>query len=142
MIMETISKLRQAFNFHGLKSKALALTIEHAPCCILSAAAGFIGIPLLNHNPPIELAFAIVGAFAGEYIGHRWLHPKHQTPDTLKGAVMRYSIALAIGLAIWGIHQKLFHHPHDHEHEKHNHKHECEHPYYRLQSGTITPICP
>jgi len=38
------------FNLASLKSKGTALIIEHAPCCILSFAAGSLGVSILNHN--------------------------------------------------------------------------------------------
>jgi hypothetical protein len=55
--------LHSHFSLASVKTKGLTLAIEHAPCCLLSFAAGFIGIAALNHNPVIELGFAIGGAF-------------------------------------------------------------------------------
>lgn len=91
-----------------LKAQSLALVIEHAPCCLLTAIAATIGLPLLNHNPIIELGFAIGGAMIGEYVGHRYIL-RHTCPETRHHTLQRYAIALAIGLITWGLHQILFH---------------------------------
>lgn len=119
--------LRQHFNLRSIKTKGLTLLIEHGPCCILSAAAGFIGVHGLAHNPMLELGFAVGGAFAGEYIGHRLFHKGHdhekQGTAPWKGKVRRYALALTFGLASWGVHQQLFH-KHDHDHDTcHGHDH-------------------
>jgi hypothetical protein len=90
------------------RARGLALMIEHAPCCLLTAIAATIGLPLLNHNPVIELGFAIGGAMIGEYVGHRYIL-RHTCPETHAHTVQRYAIALAIGLITWGLHQILFH---------------------------------
>lgn len=116
----TIQKPRllpAALNWRQVKTKSIAFIIEHSPCCLLSFAAGFIGLPMLYHNPRIELAFAIFGAVFGEWLGHRLFH-KHDSchHDTcIRGTLRRYAISLLIGLASWGLHQQLFHHRHDHE---------------------------
>lgn len=107
--------------------KATALVAEHVPCCGASFAAGFLphaqifGFELhtLNHNPILEFGMMVTTAVGFEYLAHKRLcrnigavtgvdthFKKH---DKLK----RYGIALSIGLASWGIHQKLFHHHHD-----------------------------
>ena len=132
-------KLSSYFNYNSFKTKGLTLLIEHAPCCILSFAAGFIGISALNHNPVLELGFAMGGAIIGEYVGHKFFVKSHTHKGTgLKSFTKRYSVALAFGLASWGVHQALFHehqdpierewqfHHHDHDH-KHDHPH--FHPY-------------
>ena len=100
-------------NTIGAKSKhlgarALALIIEHTPCCLLTILAASIGLPLLRHNPLIEFGFAIGGALVGEYIGHRYIL-RHTHPETPAHKRQRYMIALAIGLTTWAIHQILFH---------------------------------
>jgi hypothetical protein len=110
---DTPQSLRLPFSLSAVKTKGLTLAIEHAPCCILSFAAGFIGLPMLTHNPVIELGFAVGGAVAGEHIGHR-LFSKHTHGSGLGSAVKRYGIALAFGLASWGAHQALFHDHHPH----------------------------
>lgn len=118
MTMEKTSFLPASFSARNLKSKSIAFLIEHSPCCLLSFAAGFVGLPMLYHNPRIELAFAIVGAVLGEYLGHRWFHKDgschHET--CIRGVMRRYAFSLLIGLASWGLHQKLFHHAHDDDH--------------------------
>lgn len=111
--MEKTSRLPAAFNMKNMKKKSIAFLIEHSPCCILSFAAGFIGLPMLAHNPPIELCFAIFGAIIGEYIGHRIFH-KHDSCShdaCARAVIRRYGLSLLIGLASWGAHQTLFHHP-------------------------------
>jgi len=104
--------------------------IEHAPCCILSFAAGFIGLPILNHNPIVELGFAFGGAVAGEYIGHKYFVKNHTHKPGWKSTVRRYGLSLVFGLASWGVHQAVFHdHAHDHTHshalEQQLPAHEC-----------------
>ncbi len=91
-----------------LKAQTLALTIEHAPCCLLTAVAASIGLPLLRHNPLIELGFAMGGALIGEFVGHRYIL-RHTHCETVRHVWQRYLIALAIGLITWGLHQILFH---------------------------------
>ncbi|MES2729627.1 MAG: hypothetical protein V4621_05970 [Pseudomonadota bacterium] len=91
-----------------IKSRSLALLIEHMPCCLLTAVAASVGLPLLRHNPPLEFAFAIGGAMIGEFIGHRYIL-QHDHPETKAHRGQRYMIALAIGLITWGLHQLLFH---------------------------------
>lgn len=125
--------LRQHFNLRSLKTKGLTLLIEHGPCCILSAAAGFIGVHGLAHNPMLELGFAVGGAFAGEYIGHRLFHKgKDHGGGRWQGA-RRYALALAFGLASWGVHQKVFH-KHDHDHGT-CHGHDHTHVHAAVASG-------
>lgn len=96
------------------KSKLISLCIEHLPCCLLSAMAGFLSIPWFNHNPLIELGFAVGGALIGEYIGHR-IFCAHDHKQTARKTLLRYAFALAIGIASWGVHQVLFH-----DHSGHN----------------------
>lgn len=122
-----LPSLKTHFNLRSLKTKGLTLLIEHLPCCILSVAAGFIGLPLLNHNPVIELGFAIGGAITGEYVGHKYFL-KHKHPETTMHQFRRYGLSLLFGLASWGLHQKLFHHHHD---EDHHHKEHHDHAQYR-----------
>ena len=102
------------FNLSAIKTKGLTLLIEHAPCCILSFAAGFVGIAAINHNPILELSFALGGALVGEHIGHKYFSKKHEHKG-LASNIKRYSIALAFGIASWGVHQALFH---DHDHQQ------------------------
>ena len=120
--------LKRAFNMSSIKTKALTLLIEHGPCCIFTAVAGFAGLPFLNHNPVLEFGFAMGGAVLGEYIGHRIFHNKghqhHNVPH-----YKRYGLALMFGIASWGAHQILLHdhsahahEPHEiHRHDKHDH---------------------
>ncbi|MCS5596320.1 MAG: hypothetical protein VYC19_11380 [Pseudomonadota bacterium] len=124
--------LRSHFSFASAKSKALTLAIEHAPCCLLSFAAGFVGIAALNHNPLIELGFAIGGAFIGDHVSHRYFNKNCQTSQTKWGRAKRYSLTLCFGLASWGAHQMLFHD--DHVHHDHmtppahvEEVHDCHH---------------
>lgn len=115
------------FNINALKSKALTLVIEHAPCCILSLAAASVGLPFLNHNPAIELGFALGGAVIGEHIGHKYLIKNHTHADGWKSHVKRYGFALAFGVASWGVHQTFFHdHKHDENSPAHT-THSCDH---------------
>jgi hypothetical protein len=113
-----LTSVRFQFNINSIKTKGLTLLIEHSPCCLLAFAAGFLGLPLLNHNPAIELGFAVAGAFIGEYIGHNYLFKKscqsHSHDEGLKGRMKRYGLALAFGLASWGLHQAFLHEPADH----------------------------
>lgn len=118
----------------ALKTKGLTLLIEHGPCCILSLAAGFIGISAFNHNPALELAFAFGGAIAGEYIGHKLFDKKHTHKPGWKSKAKRYGLALVFGLASWSVHQAVFHNKED-DHHTHSHtiatpqteQHSCDH---------------
>ena len=120
--------LKNAFNLRSMGTKALTLTIEHAPCCILSFAAGFVGLPLLNHNPTIELGFALGGAVIGEHIGHKLFSKNHSHGHGWGSKIKRYGLALSFGVASWGVHQTFFH---DHQNHDNTHSHEihdCNHP--------------
>jgi hypothetical protein len=103
--------VKMIFNLRALSGKGIALVLEHLPCCLLSLAAASVGIPFLNHNTYLELGFAIGGAIAGEYIGHRYIFNKHCHGHKSAPAWRRYAIALAIGLATWGAHQIYLHEP-------------------------------
>lgn len=103
----TSQKRSGFFSLQNLKTKGLSLLIEHSPCCILSFVAGFVGISFLNHNPVIELGFALGGALLGEYIGHKIFHRHTHCHNN---ALRRYAIALAIGLVSWALHQVFIHH--------------------------------
>ncbi len=103
--------LSRIFNWHGMSGKAIALVLEHLPCCLLSIGAAAVGIPFLNHNTYLELGFAIGGAIAGEYIGHKYIFKKHCDGHAATPAGRRYAIALAIGLTTWGAHQVFLHEP-------------------------------
>jgi hypothetical protein len=140
-----LSILKTHFNLRSVKTKGLTLLIEHGPCCILSVAAGFIGLPMLAHNPVLELGFAIGGAFTGEYIGHRLFHRKSEGHKPPVSRWRRYGVALAFGLASWGIHQAVFHkdaHPHDHHEHHHHHDHKHDHKVERLDIARLhkTPV--
>lgn len=112
--------IRPAFNGASIKTKALTLLIEHSPCCLLSVAAGFIGIPGMAHNPAIELALAIGGAIIGETVGHRLFHKKsaESRAEGYKKTLRRYGLSCLFGLASWGVHQTLLHKGSD-NHNKH-----------------------
>lgn len=106
--------LKQHFNARAFKTKSLTLLIEHGPCCILSFAAGLVGLSGLAHNPLLELCFAFAGALGGEYLGHRLFHRgghDHGGAGSAK-TLRRYGLALVFGMASWGVHQAVFHHPH------------------------------
>ena len=108
-------------------AKTAAVAIEHLPCCGISFATGFLphaslfGMQLhaLNHNPGLEFGMMVAAAVGCEYaFNHRFCRnakaitgasPHFKKHDTAK----RYALALSIGLASWGIHQKLFHHHHE-----------------------------
>lgn len=107
--IQLLKCLKLEFNLKAIKTKALTLLIEHGPCCILSFAAGFIGLPFLNHNPMVELGFAFGGAIAGEYIGHKYFEKNHTHKLGWKATVRRYGLSLVFGLASWGVHQVAFH---------------------------------
>lgn len=110
-----------SFNMASIKTKGVALIIEHAPCCILSVAAGLIGVSSLNHNPVLELGFAVGGAITGEYLGHKYFFKncQHDSVSDKIAVIKRYGIALSFGLLTWGAHQIIFH---DHGHH-HGHSH-------------------
>lgn len=116
-------RLRSIFNWHGMSGKAIALVLEHLPCCLLSVAAAAVGIPFLNHNTLLELGFAIGGAIAGEYIGHKYIFKKYCADHTAEPAARRYAIALAIGLTTWGAHQIFLHEPAERHASAHDHGH-------------------
>ncbi len=117
-----MQNLAKYFNVQNAKGKALAFTLEHSPCCLLSVAGSALGIQVLNHNPHIELAFAIGGAVTGEYIGHRFFCAGHHRK--IGQTIKSYGIALAFGLATWSIHQEVFH---DHEQgETAHHRHDAQ----------------
>lgn len=116
--METVRKLRTRFNLSAIKTKGLTLLIEHGPCCLLSAAAGFIGVSTFNHNPILELGFALGGAVAGEYLGHKYFAKNCHHGAGWKSTAKRYGLSLMFGLASWGVHQAVFH---DHNHDEHDH---------------------
>lgn len=119
-----IEKLAPYFNLTVLKTKGFTLLIEHAPCCILSFAAGFIGIAALNHNPLLELGFALGGALIGEHIGHKYFSKNHEHKGIVSN-LKRYGLAISFGLASWGVHQTFFHDNHDnHPSEQHQ---ACDH---------------
>lgn len=107
----------------NFRNKAITQVIEHLPCCLLSAGAGLIGLSALNHNPMLELGFALGGAIAGEHIGHNlakkfnWEHDCGGPLASKKiiGIPKDYLIAISIGLITWGGHQVFFH---DHTHER------------------------
>lgn len=118
--MNALTALRRGFNRRNIKTKGLALLIEHAPCCLLSVAASFAGLPFLRHNPLLELGFALGGAMIGEFIGHRYFHVHdgvHTHGNGVRSTVLRYSFAIMIGLATWGVHQAYFHEDTPHQHE-------------------------
>lgn len=110
-LMPAISATQRRFRptLHGMSGKGLGLLIEHLPCCLLSLAAAAIGIPFLNHNSVLELGFAVGGALLGEYIGHRFIFKKTCHTGTSAHGIRRYSLALAIGLVTWGLHQAFLH---------------------------------
>jgi len=120
--MNNLKSLTFRFNFQSMKGKAIALTLEHAPCCLLSIGASYIGVNTLNHNPALELGFAVGGAIIGEKIGHKLFCHGHDSSwrDTAK----RYGISLAFGLSTWGIHQQYFHHDVDKDHAGHVERHD------------------
>jgi len=97
--------------WNSIKTRGTALIIEHTPCCLLSFAAASIGVSILNHNPILELGFAIGGAIIGEHLGHRYFFKKcHLESNSNRITIAkRYGVALAFGLATWGAHQVLFH---------------------------------
>lgn len=109
--------IQQHFNARTVKTKGLTLLIEHGPCCILSLAAGFVGLPWIAHNPMLELGFAMGGAIIGEYVGHRLFHTHSHAADSAARTARRYGLSVLFGLASWGVHQVAFHKPHDHRHE-------------------------
>ena len=111
---DSTPKISGLFNIRSIQGKAIALTLEHAPCCLLSLTAGMIGVHGFEHNPAIELGFAVGGAFAGEYLGHKIFGCHHAS--TVRDTIKRYGISLTFGLATWGIHQELLHHPHEEHH--------------------------
>lgn len=116
--------LRRTFNLRSLKTKALTLLIEHGPCCIFSLVAGAVGLPFLNHNPALEMGFALGGAVVGEYIGHRLFH-KHEGGQSHMPTWKRYGLSLMFGVASWGAHQILLHDHAAHAaspHEMHSHE--------------------
>lgn len=98
----------RGFDRRHLPAKSLALLIEHAPCCLLSVAAASLGLPFFNHNPVLEFAFALAGAVAGEWIGHRFILKAHLHSHP-HGLLRRYGLALGIGLATWALHQVFVH---------------------------------
>lgn len=123
--------LTQHFNLESFKTKGLTLLIEHAPCCLLSFGAGFIGISVLAHNPILELGFALGGAFLGDHIGHKYFNKDCCKDGKKTNRLRRYSLAFCFGMASWGAHQLLFH---DHSEHEHNHapheiveEHDCDH---------------
>jgi hypothetical protein len=127
-VQQAIKTLRSKFNLSAIKTKGLTLLIEHAPCCILSFAAGFIGISILNHNPILELGFAIGGAIIGEHIGHKYFVKNHTHKPGWKSKAKRYGASIAFGLASWGVHQAAFHDHNAHGHDtalEQTHQHDC-----------------
>lgn len=112
------------FNASALKTKGLSLLIGHGPCCGLSFVAGLMAIPGFSHNPLIELCFALGGAAAGEYVGHKYFVKEHAHKSGWKPTAKRYGLSLLFGLAAWGVHQAVFHnHDHDHDHATEHHQH-------------------
>lgn len=138
--MLTPKSLRISFNMSAIKTKGLTLLIEHAPCCLLSLAAGFIGLSAFNHNPVLELGFALGGAVVGEHIGHKYFAKKHTHKPGWKSQAKRYGLSLLFGLTSWGGHQVAFHDDHDHSAHptevQESHQHPChhdthnEHPFF------------
>ena len=126
--------------FNRIKKTSLTLTIEHAPCCLLSFGAGFIGIPFMYHNPVLELGFAMGGAMAGEYIGHKYLcRPANEQPFSKKHSIVRrYGLSLIFGVASWGAHQVLFH-DHGHEHAHHDNNGHQDHTHAE-KSANMPPV--
>lgn len=100
----------------SFKTRGLTLLIEHSPCCILSFAAGLVGISFLNHNPMLELGFALGGAVVGERIGHHIFHKGEHHHHGWKDTARRYGLSLMFGLASWGVHQQFLHNDHHHAH--------------------------
>lgn len=126
--MQYIRKLRMQFNLQAVKTKGLTLMIEHAPCCLLSIVGGLVGVSAFNHNPVLELGFALGGAVVGEYIGHKYFAKNCTHKSDFRTTAKRYGLSLAFGLASWGAHQAFLH---DHTgEEKHAHgqqQHACDH---------------
>jgi hypothetical protein len=129
--------LSNHFNWASFKSKSLTLLIEHSPCCLLSFASGFLGVSVLNHNPVLELGFALSGALIGDHIGHKYFNQDCCKDDKKsENKLRRYALALSFGLASWGAHQMFFH-----DHDEVNagspdaaiHQHDCEHTDYKSQ---------
>lgn len=96
------------------RRRGVALVLEHMPCCILSFVAGFVGVSVLHHNPVLELGFAIGGALVGEKLAHKFFLTQENCPcddnhnsDNYK--IKGYSLAIAIGVSSWAIHQVLVH---------------------------------
>lgn len=122
--------LRSHFSLASIKTKGLTLAIEHSPCCLLSFAAGFIGVAALHHNPLLELGFAIGGALIGDHVAHKYIKKDCVHNHTNWGKVKRYSLSVCFGLASWGAHQLLLH---DHMHDTHAEpvpyveQHDCDH---------------
>lgn len=133
--------LRQHFNLHSVKTKGLTLLIEHGPCCILSFSAGLIGLPGLNHNPVLELGFALGGAVVGEFAGSRLFHKHAHAHEAMGRTLRRYGLSLLFGVASWGVHQKFMHQDHDHAHpaqETHRHTESCVHDGHKHAAQYLT----
>ena len=111
------SNLRAVFNWESIKSKGLSLFIKEVPCLGLSFASA-LGVSNFNHDPCVELAVAIGVAIGFEYIEHKYF-PQIQPLISGFGPLSiakRYGLALAIGVAGWGLHQAAFHHDDNHDH--------------------------
>lgn len=108
-----IATVRNKMRLPALKQGAVTLIIEHSPCCLLAFVAGFAGIAFLNHNPLIELGFALGGALIGKKIGQRYFHAiccsNAENLPFIGLTARQVMIALSIGLLSWGAHQMLVH---------------------------------
>lgn len=114
-----LKSLRESF-----QKNMVGLLAKEVPCLSLTFGASAIGIGFLNHNPPVELAMAVLIGLGVEYAYTKWRHGQAKKASTQPVKPYRFKMkyiatAVLFGLITWGAHQALLHDHHDH----HDHHH-------------------